>query len=129
MKSHEEVALSIFDTTFCKSSGVLMGQALNMYHDGSEGIQSHFDDGTRFCRPIFSLRLFSDSRLSFGTQLYGWARLLHRPSSGSHSFYAALLAVDKLDLPLAGSLSMVIDCGPGTQMEHSRWTCRAGASQ
>ncbi|KAK9904144.1 hypothetical protein WJX75_005380 [Coccomyxa subellipsoidea] len=46
--------------------------ALNMYHDGSEGIQSHFDDGTRFARPIFSVRLFSDSRLSFGTQLYGY---------------------------------------------------------
>ncbi|BDA45580.1 probable RNA demethylase ALKBH5 at C-terminar half [Coccomyxa sp. Obi] len=46
--------------------------ALNMYHDGSEGIQSHFDDGTRFSRPIFSVRLFSDSRLSFGTQLYGY---------------------------------------------------------
>ena len=44
---------------------------LNMYHDGSEGIQSHFDDAHRFERPIFSLRLFSDSRLSFGTQLYG----------------------------------------------------------
>ncbi|CAL8470831.1 g10373 [Coccomyxa elongata] len=47
--------------------------ALNMYHDGSEGIQSHFDDGTRFSRPIFSVRLFSDSRLSFGTQLYGYS--------------------------------------------------------
>ncbi|GMH40289.1 hypothetical protein BSKO_08193 [Bryopsis sp. KO-2023] len=46
--------------------------ALNMYHDGSEGIQSHFDDSTRFHRPIYSLRLFSDSRLSFGTQLYGY---------------------------------------------------------
>jgi hypothetical protein len=46
--------------------------ALNMYHDGSEGIQSHFDDAARFERPIFSVRLFSDSRLSFGTQLYGY---------------------------------------------------------
>ena len=45
--------------------------ALNMYHDGSEGIQSHYDDAQRFARPIYSLRLFSDSRLSFGTQLYG----------------------------------------------------------
>lgn len=44
-----------------------------MYHDGSEGIQSHYDDAARFSRPIFSLRLFSDSRLSFGTQLYGCA--------------------------------------------------------
>ena len=48
--------------------------ALNLYHDGSEGIQSHYDDAERFERPIYSLRLFSDSRLSFGTQLYGWAR-------------------------------------------------------
>ena len=42
---------------------------------GSEGIQSHYDDAGRFDRPIFSLRLFSDSRLSFGTQLYGCACL------------------------------------------------------
>ena len=46
--------------------------ALNMYHDGSEGIQSHYDDAKRFQQPIYSLRLFSDSRLSFGTQLYGF---------------------------------------------------------
>jgi hypothetical protein len=46
--------------------------ALNMYHDGSEGIQSHYDDSKRFHQPIYSLRLFSDSRLSFGTQLYGF---------------------------------------------------------
>eukprot|EP00887_Chlorella_sp_A99_P005933 scaffold29.g5933.t1 len=45
--------------------------ACNMYHDGSEGLQSHFDDAARFSQPIFSLRLFSDCRLSFGTQLYG----------------------------------------------------------
>lgn len=45
--------------------------ALNVYHDGSEGIQSHYDDAGRFMRPITSLRLFSDCRLSFGTQLYG----------------------------------------------------------
>ena len=51
--------------------GFLNSWALNMYHDGSEGIQSHFDDAGRFRRPIYSLRLFSDSRLSFGTQLYG----------------------------------------------------------
>lgn len=37
----------------------------------AEGIQSHFDDAGRFQRPITSLRLMSDSRLSFGTQLYG----------------------------------------------------------
>lgn len=59
------------------AAGALQGEfvnsaALNVYHDGSEGIQSHFDDASRFERPIVSLRLFSDSRLSFGTQLYGW---------------------------------------------------------
>jgi hypothetical protein len=36
------------------------------------GIQSHFDDRERFAQPIYSLRLYSDSRLSFGTQLYGY---------------------------------------------------------
>eukprot|EP00959_Pyramimonas_sp_CCMP1952_P288366 6030052-Pyramimonas_sp.AAC.1 len=46
--------------------GFVNSWALNMYHDGSEGIASHFDDATRFTRPITSLRLFSDSRLSFG---------------------------------------------------------------
>ncbi|GLI69492.1 hypothetical protein VaNZ11_014126, partial [Volvox africanus] len=45
--------------------------ALNLYHDGSEGIQSHYDDAARFRRPIYSLRLFSDSRLSFGGHLFG----------------------------------------------------------
>lgn len=53
-------------------AGFINSYALNMYHDGSEGIQSHYDDADRFSRPIFSLRLFSDSRLSFGTQLYGY---------------------------------------------------------
>ena len=49
---------------------------------GSEGIQSHYDDAGRFDRPIYSLRLFSDSRLSFGTQLYGCAcsRRPHMPA-------------------------------------------------
>ena len=53
--------------------GFFNSWALNLYHDGSEGIQSHFDDPDRFEQPIYSLRLFSDSRLSFGTQLYGYA--------------------------------------------------------
>lgn len=52
-------------------AGFFDAWALNMYHDGSEGIQSHYDDADRFERPIYSVRLFSDSRLSFGTQLYG----------------------------------------------------------
>ncbi|KAK9815454.1 hypothetical protein WJX72_003907 [[Myrmecia] bisecta] len=52
--------------------------ALNHYHSGEVGIQSHFDDVGRFQRPITSLRLFSDSRLSFGTSIFG---------SGPASFY------------------------------------------
>ncbi|UPR01697.1 RNA demethylase [Chloropicon primus] len=46
--------------------------AINIYHDGSEGIQSHYDDDSRFARPIVSLRTFSDSRLSFGTKFFGY---------------------------------------------------------
>ena len=42
--------------------------ALNIYHDGSEGLGQHFDDKQRFQRPIFSLRLFSDCRLSFDSK-------------------------------------------------------------
>jgi len=52
--------------------GFVNAIALNMYHDGSEGIQNHYDDSKRFKQPIYSLRLFSDSRLAFGTQLYGF---------------------------------------------------------
>ena len=51
--------------------------ALNLYY--GEGIQSHFDDATRFQQPILSLRLFSDSRLSFGTHLYGTNGLFFIP--------------------------------------------------
>ena len=36
--------------------GFINSWALNMYHDGSEGIQSHFDDAQRFCQPIYSMR-------------------------------------------------------------------------
>ena len=46
--------------------------ALNVYHDGSEGLAQHFDDATRFKQPIYTIRLFSDSRLSFGSQYYGF---------------------------------------------------------
>ena len=59
------VAAGVLDENFVNSC------ALNIYHDGSEGIQSHFDDSSRFCRPIVTLRLFSDSRLSFGGRLLG----------------------------------------------------------
>jgi len=46
--------------------------AMNVYHDGKEGIAQHFDDAVRFKQPIYSVRIFSDSRLSFGSQLYGF---------------------------------------------------------
>jgi hypothetical protein len=40
--------------------------ALNVYETGGEGLAPHFDDAERFALPVSSLRLFSDSRLSFG---------------------------------------------------------------
>lgn len=53
--------------------------AINVYHDGKEGLAQHFDDAVRFkqvkrslMQPIFTVRLFSDARLSFGSQLYGF---------------------------------------------------------
>ena len=46
--------------------------ALNVYHDGNEGLAQHYDDAIRFKQPIFSVRLFSDARLSFGSQYYGY---------------------------------------------------------
>eukprot|EP01083_Nonionella_stella_P080132 220009_1 len=47
------------------------GIAFNMYHDGTEGIGPHFDDEERFDRPVITVRLFSDARIAFGTDLYG----------------------------------------------------------
>eukprot|EP01083_Nonionella_stella_P021177 58727_1 len=47
------------------------GIAFNMYHDGTEGIGPHFDDIERFERPIVTIRLYSDARIAFGTDLYG----------------------------------------------------------
>ena len=41
--------------------------AMNVYHDGTEGLAQHYDDATRFKQPIYTVRLFSDSRLSFGS--------------------------------------------------------------
>jgi len=40
--------------------------ALNVYETGGEGLAPHFDDAQRFALPVASIRLFSDSRLSFG---------------------------------------------------------------
>jgi len=52
--------------------GFVNSMALNVYHDGEEGLGQHFDDAVRFRQPIFSLRVFSDARLSFGSQLYNY---------------------------------------------------------
>jgi hypothetical protein len=46
--------------------------ACNIYHDGSEGLAQHFDDAVRFKQPIYTLRVYSDSRLCFGSQFYGF---------------------------------------------------------
>ena len=52
--------------------GFVNSIAMNVYHDGTEGLAQHYDDATRFKQPIYTLRLFSDSRLSFGSQYYGF---------------------------------------------------------
>ena len=46
--------------------------AMNIYHDGTEGLAQHFDDATRFHQPIYTVKLGSDARLSFGSQFYGF---------------------------------------------------------
>ncbi|CAK78674.1 unnamed protein product (macronuclear) [Paramecium tetraurelia] len=46
--------------------------ACNVYHDGKEGLAQHFDDAVRFKQPIYTIRVFSDCRLSFGSQFYGF---------------------------------------------------------
>jgi len=48
------------------SNDFINSAAINIYHDGREGLAQHFDDASRFCRPVISLRLFSDCRLTFG---------------------------------------------------------------
>jgi len=45
--------------------------ACNIYRDGSLGISPHFDDNKRFYPWIYSLRLFGDTRLSFGCGIWG----------------------------------------------------------
>ena len=61
------VAKPIVDAGFSPSM-FLNSYAMNIYHDGSEGLGQHFDDKSRFARPITTVRLFSDSRLSFGSK-------------------------------------------------------------
>ena len=45
--------------------------AMNVYHTGEEGLAQHYDSSNRFQPPIVSLRLFSDSRLTFGAKKLG----------------------------------------------------------
>jgi hypothetical protein len=52
--------------------GFINSIAMNIYHDGKEGLAQHFDDAVRFKQPIFTVKLDSDSRLSFGSQFYGY---------------------------------------------------------
>jgi hypothetical protein len=52
--------------------GFINSIAMNIYHDGTEGLAQHFDDATRFHQPICTVKLGSDSRLSFGSQFYGF---------------------------------------------------------
>ena len=54
------------------SKNFLNSITMNVYHDGKEGLAQHFDDAVRFKQPIYTLRLFSDCRLSFGSQFYGF---------------------------------------------------------
>ena len=47
--------------------GMIINQvAMNIYHTGTTGIAPHYDDNARFELPVISMRIFSDSRLSFG---------------------------------------------------------------
>lgn len=52
--------------------GFINSVAINVYHDGTEGLAQHFDDAVRFKQPIYTIRLVSDGRLSFGSQFYGF---------------------------------------------------------
>ena len=52
--------------------GFINSIAMNIYHDGKEGLAQHFDDAVRFKQPIYTVKLDSDSRLSFGSQFYGY---------------------------------------------------------
>jgi hypothetical protein len=51
---------------FCRDNFKVNQIAINIYHTGSDGIGPHFDDESRFALPVVALRIFSDSRLSFG---------------------------------------------------------------
>lgn len=52
--------------------GFINSIAMNIYHDGKEGLAQHFDDAVRFKQPIYTVKLDSDARLSFGSQFYGY---------------------------------------------------------
>jgi len=48
-----------------------MKLSFNDYSSANLGLGPHFDDANRFDRPITTIRLFSDSRLSFELRYYG----------------------------------------------------------
>lgn len=68
---HKKVLNPLVDGTLIPKD-FINSTALNIYHDGEEGLAQHFDDAVRFKQPIFTLRVFSDARLSFGSQLYSF---------------------------------------------------------
>ena len=69
----EDVERPMVEAKLVPKADFLDSWALNIYHDGSQGIQPHYDDSARFERPVYSLRLCSRTRrLSFGTQLFGY---------------------------------------------------------
>lgn len=79
--------------------------AMNMYHDGTIGIGLHTDCGSRFNRPIITLRLFSPARLSLG---------------GHHLGDNADCVVD---LPRGTVLSMQKDSFAADGVKHSIRSC------
>lgn len=63
---HEKV-ISVLEDCKILEKDFINSVALNVYHDGKEGLAQHFDDAVRFKQPIYTIRLFSDCRLSFGS--------------------------------------------------------------
>ena len=52
--------------------GLITSIAMNTYHNGKEGLAQHFDNAVRFKQSIYTVKLDSDSILSFGNQFYGY---------------------------------------------------------
>lgn len=60
--------------------GWVNSMAINYYHDGSEGIQLHYDDAERFVRPIYRQASSVPQRCSDGGG--GWKSTILRPGGG-----------------------------------------------